>query len=571
MSAKPTIRAAVAQFHVGADIDKNLETCLRMLDQAAECKPDLIVLPEFCNHLSWYDDQEQCVSVSIKKDSAFLAAIASKAKEIGAYVVCNVTLIQENGSVTGTSLLYAPNGECLGDNTKQIYIGHENDFLTRADRPATIFDTAVGRLGMFACMDGVICETPRALALAGAQIICNSINSFATDEGDLHIPVRAAENKVFVVAANKVGPLVPELMVPALSEATGIPEKFLSGAGESQIVAPDGTVLAIASMDQEEVVYADIKLADADRKTRPDGTDIMQSRRPELYQAIVENPLNQQQEFSTECKTLTVATLAPAVSRDVNELSELVQALDPAVQFIVVPPLLDQQQAQNDQTQSIKDSAAHINALSNSLRDDQYLATSLALPARDGYRHAAVLISNDGVVFSQGQVHASQRFAWSTLDDGFSTVELAGIRIGLVTTDDSYYPETFRLLAMQGVQLAMVSMAPLEGWEFSTGLIERAAENRIAIAAACEPSELGNSIITHLENDFTILTQWDEREFDGRLSRPPVSVADSKLLVATINPANAAHKIVSRNTDLLGSRPWDLCQIIAAPNNTNHA
>jgi len=174
------------------------------------------------------------------------------------------------------------------------------------------------------------------------------------------------------------------------------------------------------------------------------------------------------------------------------------------------------------------------------------------------------------VIYSQGQVHPSERFSWSTLDDGFSSIEVAGIQVGLVTTDDSYYPETFRLLALQGVQLAMIPMAPLEDWEFATGLVERAAENRIAIAAACEPSALGNSIITHLENDFTILTQWKEREFDGRLSRPPVSIADSKLMVATINPANAAHKVVSSNTDLLSSRPWDLCQIIAAANNTNN-
>jgi len=568
MSAKPTFRAAVAQFHVGADIDKNLETCLRMLDQAAECNPDLVVLPEFCNHLSWYDDQQHCASVSIRKDSDFLAAIGNKAREISVYVVCNVTLLQADGSVTGTSLLYAPTGECLGDNTKQIYIGHENDYLPRAAGPSTIFDTEVGRLGL--CMDGVICETPRALALSGAQVICNSLNSFATDEGDLHIPVRAAENKVFVVAANKIGPLVPEMMVPALSEMTGIPEKFLSGAGESQIVAPDGTVLAIASLDQEEVVYADINPADADLKSRPDGTDIMQCRRPDLYQDIVTDPATQTREFATACTALSVATLAPAMSRDISEVSELIQALDPAVQFIVLPPLIDQQQTEHQQTQSIKDSASHINALSNSLKDDQYLVTSLILPAKIGCRHAAVLISNSGVIFSQGQVHASQRYQWSTLDDGFSSIEVAGIRVGLLTTDDTIYPESFRLLAMQGVQLVMLPMAPLESWEFSTGLVERAAENRISIAAACEPSELGNSMITHLENDFTILTQWDEREFDGRLSRPPVSVADSKLLVASINPANAAHKVVSSNTDLLSSRPWDLCQIIAAPNNTTN-
>ena len=142
-------------------------------------------------------------------------------------------------------------------------------------------------------MDGVINETPRCLALNGAQLMLNSLNSFATDEASLHIPVRAAENKVFVVAANKVGPLVPEDMLEAISAGTGIPLKFLDGAGESQIVAPDGTVLAMASRDQAEYVYADIDVSRADDKRRPDGTDIFASRRPQLYQDIASDPAGQ--------------------------------------------------------------------------------------------------------------------------------------------------------------------------------------------------------------------------------------------------------------------------------------
>ena len=50
------------------------------------------------------------------------------------------------------------------------------------------------------------------------------------------------------------------------------------GAGESQVVAPDGTVLAIASREAEEFVHADIDLAQADGKRRPDGSDLFALR-----------------------------------------------------------------------------------------------------------------------------------------------------------------------------------------------------------------------------------------------------------------------------------------------------
>ena len=130
----------------------------------------------------------------------------------------------------------------------------------------------------------------RYLALRGGQILCNSVNSFAPDESSLHIPVRAAENKVFVVAANKIGPLAPAELLDELSAVTNIPKQFLCGAGESQIVDPEGTVLAIASPDQEEVVFADIDPAQADHKLRPDGSGLFHLRRPGLYSPIAQDP-----------------------------------------------------------------------------------------------------------------------------------------------------------------------------------------------------------------------------------------------------------------------------------------
>ena len=230
MTRSNTVRVAAAQFHVGADIEANLAACLHWLKEASQCRPDLVVLPEFCNHLSWYQDKQHCFDVSVRLDGPFLKTIADKAGDLAIHVVVNCTVQRADGSATGSSLLYSPAGKLLADNTKQIYIGHENDFLASAVTEGPVVATPLGRLGLYACMDGVINETPRCLALNGAQLMLNSLNSFATDEASLHIPVRAAENKVFVVAANKVGPLVPEEMIEGISAATGIPLEFLCGS-----------------------------------------------------------------------------------------------------------------------------------------------------------------------------------------------------------------------------------------------------------------------------------------------------------------------------------------------------
>jgi predicted amidohydrolase len=563
MSAEvKSVRVAVAQFHVGPDIEKNLQTCLQWLDKTSECRPDLVVLPEFCNHLSWYDDKQHCYDVSVSVESPFLSAIADKARELAIHVVVNCTVQRDNGEATGSSLLYSPAGELLLDNTKQIYIGHENDFLARASTEGSVVETALGRVGLYACMDGVINETPRCLALNGAQLMLNSLNSFATDEASLHIPVRAAENKVYVIAANKVGPLVPEEMVEGISQATGIPTRFLDGAGESQIVAPDGTVLVKASLDQAEFVYADIDVSLADDKRRPDGTDIFRSRRPALYGAIAQDPAMQPLPAMHGVDELAAAVLRPEADATTVELATLVQAaVDSGAKLIALPPCLG---TAADLEAAVAEGEALLAALSDAC-GEACVTTSIVRRGDNGnYQHCAVAVAADGLLLSQCQIHASERYAWSELADGVVTADLPFGRLALVTSDDSLYPETFRLLAMAGVEVAAVPLSPLEDWELATGLLERSAENRINLLVATDTGAHGPGFITELQTDFTVMTPWAEREFDGLLSQPVWHRASGEpILSATVRPSNAAHKVVSRNTDLLSDRPWDLAGAIA--------
>ena len=86
------VRVAAAQFYVDDDLNANLERCLSAVDDAAAGKAQLLVLPEFCNHLSWYQDKKHCWSVSLDLNGPWLNAIAEKAKEYGMYIVVNVTL-----------------------------------------------------------------------------------------------------------------------------------------------------------------------------------------------------------------------------------------------------------------------------------------------------------------------------------------------------------------------------------------------------------------------------------------------------------------------------------------------
>ena len=138
-----------------------------------------------------------------------------------------------------------PDGEVLAVSDKQVLMGSERDHLDPATERSTVLHTPFGRVGLYSCMDGVINETPRMLAVEGAQLLLNSLNSFALDEASLHIPVRAVENRVWVVAANKVGPLVPERSIAAVAERVGVAP--LLDRNVSSLSAGEATLVAIAA------------------------------------------------------------------------------------------------------------------------------------------------------------------------------------------------------------------------------------------------------------------------------------------------------------------------------------
>ncbi|MFI6866057.1 carbon-nitrogen hydrolase family protein [Nocardia sp. NPDC050406] len=522
-------RVAAAQLAAGTDVEANLAACLRMIDAAAEARAELVVLPEFCNHLSWYADRAHARRMACTLGDAFLSTIAQRAERHGLFVKIGVTLARSDGRTTGTSLLYGPDGELLGESDKQILMGAENDYLDIGQDDSPVIDTPLGRIGMYACMEGVINEVTRSLTVRGAQLLLNSLNSFATDEASLHIPVRAAENRVWVVAANKVGPLLPEDQLPAIAERLGVPADRLHGAGESQIVAPDGTCVAMAPATGEAIVVADIDIARADDKQRADGTDILAARRPELYAPLGSSFTGRRARAGAE--TMAAAIADPSA----DTISAL--AFD-GVDLIVLPELAALPVA--DIARAVHGTTAHV------------VSTVL-----DGDAHHGVLINADGVVARQPQLHATARHPWCTaLGDELTVVELPWGRLALVVGDDALFPETFRLAAIQDADVVAVPCTPTEPWELRLGLPERAAENRLNVVAAGRGASGLTGGIYGLSPDFTLWTAWSG-PFTGVISHPLVTTVPPRASSAraTIRPAQAVNRTVSRGTDLVDGRP----------------
>src|SRR6478609_7606677 len=440
----PIVRVAAVQFAVTEDVEENLATCLRMTDQAAAEGAQVVVLPEFCNHVSWYDDRAHARRMAQTLDGAFVTALADRARAHGIHLMVNCTLAREDGRTTGSNILLGPDGTILAVTDKQVLMGSERDHLDPAITASPVVETAFGRVGLYSCMDGVINETPRMLAVGGAQVLLNSLNSFALDEASLHIPVRAVENRVWVVAANKVGPLVPDRSIQMVAERVGVPAERLHGAGESQIVAPDGTVVAMAPRTGEAVVVADIDVDLADDKRRPDGTDVMSSRRPDIYGPILDAPRGRVRPAGAD--ELVTAVISPAEGDDVHAL--LKEAVATGAGLVVLPELAE------------GDRDAIIAALAGT---DTLVATSVA----EGDLHIGLVLAADRVVLRQPTLHPCARTPWATaLGD---------------------------VVAVPFTTQAAADLDPL--------LLERAAENRLNVAVASVQGEHGGGALFPLSSD----------------------------------------------------------------------
>jgi nitrilase len=192
------------------------------------------------------------------------------------------------------------------------------------------------------------------------------------------------------------------------------------------------------------------------------------------------------------------------------------------------------------------------------------VVTSIVADKSGKAAHAVVAITSQGIQATQYALHASARLSWSALGDEVVTLQLPLGRVGFVTSADSIYPEMFRLLSMQGVEVVAIPFKAHEAWELKTGLVERAAENRMNLVVAMRSSGLGTSFANKLHKDFTVMTPWKERQFDGNLTYPVITRAEDGVgvTIVEITPRNAENKVVSHGTNIIRNRPWWLLDAI---------
>ncbi len=204
------------------------------------------------------------------------------AKELGLVIVLPVYEEDQPGVYYNTAAVIDADGSYLGKyrkhhipNLPQFW---EKFYFRPGNLGYPVFDTAVGKVGVYICYDRHFPEGWRALGLNGAEIV---FNPSATKPGlsnrlwELEQPAAAAANQYFVGANNRVG-----------NESAEFGADAVTFYGSSYFADPRGNYVGdVASEDQTEIVIRDLDL-DLVRTVR-NNWQFYRDRRPESYDALV--------------------------------------------------------------------------------------------------------------------------------------------------------------------------------------------------------------------------------------------------------------------------------------------
>lgn len=251
-----TVKAAAIQLaaHSRASFGGAWSAIAERIGEAAAAGVQLAVLPEgtLPAYVLGYERYEASEIETALRECADLARrhrivlVAGAARRDGDRVFNSALVIDSDGSIAGAA-------------DKHFLWHFDRQWFAPGERIEPI-RTSIGTIGALVCADGRIPTISRALVDAGAELLVmptawvtsgRDARNLENVQADLLARVRARENGVPFIAANKCG----------------VELRCVAYCGKSQIIAADGTLLALASQDRSETIVADVVI-DAEQVKR---------------------------------------------------------------------------------------------------------------------------------------------------------------------------------------------------------------------------------------------------------------------------------------------------------------
>lgn len=212
-------------------------------------------------------------------DGPTVTRMRALARETGMVLVVPLFESEGSGFYYNTTAVIDADGTYLGKYRKhhipQLPGFWEKFYFRPGNLGWPVFDTAVGRVGVYICYDRHFPEGWRALGLAGAQLVYNpsaTSRNLSSYLWELEQPAAAVANEYFIAAINRVG-----------REEYGDNDFY----GSSYFVDPRGRFVGeLASDTSDELLIRDLDLAVLDEVRQT--WQFYRDRRPDAYEGLVQ-------------------------------------------------------------------------------------------------------------------------------------------------------------------------------------------------------------------------------------------------------------------------------------------
>jgi len=198
-----------------ADRSRNMDTALRLVNEAADLGAKLVGLPE---NFAYMGPEEARLAGAETLEGPTLGAIREVARRRGIFVLAGsiAERVDEPRKTANTSALVADDGSIVAAYRKihlfdvSIPDGAryaESEVVVPGDK-AVIAPTSLGRIGLTVCYDLRFPELFRMLAGLGAEVIAipSAFTLFTgKDHWEVLVRARAIENLAYVLAPAQVG------------------------------------------------------------------------------------------------------------------------------------------------------------------------------------------------------------------------------------------------------------------------------------------------------------------------------------------------------------------------------
>ena len=265
------VAVAVTRSPVGKS-DDNLEGMRKWIQAAKKKKADLICFPEM--NITGYYHRDPIRDSAQPIPGPISNRLAAYAAEEGIVILAGMAEKAADGRVFACHLVVQPNGE-LGIYRKLHIAPVEKPvFSPGSDIP--LFHAAGAKFGVQLCYDAHFPELSTQMAIKGAEIlfIPHASPRGSADDKYLswmrHLPARAYDNGLFVVACNQTGDNGQGVNFP----------------GVAVVIDPSGRVLLKSTSDREELLLADLTSQAFETVRNHPMRFFLPNRRPELYSII---------------------------------------------------------------------------------------------------------------------------------------------------------------------------------------------------------------------------------------------------------------------------------------------